>query len=292
MPALQEAAEELYALPLDEFVPRRNDRAKELRAQDRELAEAVRRLPKPSQAAWTLNTFSRRRREQLDGLLSLGEQLREAQGDLAGDTLRELTHRARPAVRGAARAAAELAAEHDVTLGESAERQVEQTLRAALADERAAQALRSGLLTRALKPGGFGDVDIEGAVAVAPSRATTTAPDAKKRSTRDREQRREAQQAAKAALIELKKADSDLRRQEERLEQLQESAAAAQARARALQEELAQAEQEASEAADAAREARRERDAARTAQRAAARRGQHAQKRLDELGEPQQRRSD
>jgi hypothetical protein len=48
---LQEATDELYALPLDEFTPRRNDLAKVLRPQDPGLAEAVRRLPKPSRAA-------------------------------------------------------------------------------------------------------------------------------------------------------------------------------------------------------------------------------------------------
>lgn len=82
-----------------------------------------------------MNAFSRRRRKDLDELLTSGSRLRGAQESLAGETLRELNDRVRPLVREAARAAVELAAQHDVTLGESAERQVEQTLRAALVDD-------------------------------------------------------------------------------------------------------------------------------------------------------------
>jgi hypothetical protein len=142
VPTLEEIAGELYGLPLEEFISRRNELAKQLRSQDRELAEAVRRLPKPAQAAWALNVFSRRRAEQVASLLALGVELREAQEDLAGEALRELTEQARPAVRQALQAAVEVAAAHEVTLGESAQRQVEQTLRAALADEQAARAVQ------------------------------------------------------------------------------------------------------------------------------------------------------
>jgi NADH dehydrogenase/NADH:ubiquinone oxidoreductase subunit G len=280
---LQEAADELYSLPLDEFTPRRNDLAKELRPRDRDLAEAVRRLPKPSRAAWAVNAFSRRGREQLDALLTLGAQLREAQEDLAGETLRELSEQARPAVRQAVQAAAELAARGEVTLSESAERQVEQTLRAALADEQAARAVQTGFLTRPLKPVGFG-VNVDGALAVAPSGGPSadTGRGANKRAV-SREQRREERQAATAALKELEKAEKNLRQQEERSEELQDAASAATSRAQALRGELVQAERQAAEAVAAARDARRERDAARTEQRAARRRGDRAQKRLDKL---------
>jgi hypothetical protein len=279
---LQEVAGELYALPLKAFIPRRNEAAKQLRSQDRDLAEAVRRLPKPAQAAWAVNMLSRQRAKQVGSLLALGIELREAQEDLAGEALRELTEQARPAVRQALNGAVELAAEHGTTLGDSAQRQVEQTLRAALADEHAAHAVSSGLLVRTLKPVGFG-VDVDGASALAPSgRPTTGAPEAKKRAG-SRQRRRETQQAAKAALKELEKAERDLRRQQERLDRSQEAASTATSHAQALREELAQADRHADEAVSAARDARRERDAARAAERAASRRADRAQKRLDKL---------
>jgi hypothetical protein len=279
---LQEVASELYALPLEAFTPRRNEAAKQLRSQDRDLAEAVRRLPKPAQAAWAVNMLSRQRTEQVGSLLALGSEFREAQEDLAGEALRELTEQARPAVRQALNAAVEVAAEHRMTLGDSAQRQVEQTLRAALADEQAARAVSSGFLVRSLKPVGFG-VDVDGATAFAPSGAPTTgAPDAKKRAGA-RQRRRETQQAAKGALKELETAEKDLRRQQERLERSQEAASTATSHLQALREELAQAHRDADEAVSAAREARRERDAARAAQRGASRRADRAQKRLDKL---------
>jgi hypothetical protein len=280
--SLQEIAGELYGLPLEAFIPRRNELAKQLRSQDRELAEAVRRLPKPAQPAWAVNMFSRRRTDQVTSLLALGTELREAQEDLAGEALRELTAQARPAVRQALQAAVEVAADHNVTLGESAQRQVEQTLRAALADEQAARAVQVGVLVRTLKPVGFG-VDVDGALAVTPSAKPSTDARATKKDSGARERRREAQQAAKAALKDLENAERDLRRHQERLDEVQEAASAATSRAQALREELAQAERDAAEAVSVAREARRERDAGRTAQRAASRRSERAQKSLDKL---------
>jgi hypothetical protein len=279
---LQEVADELYGLPLEAFIPRRNELAKQLRSQDRELAEVVRRLPKPAQPAWAVNMFSRRRSDQVTSLLALGTELREAQEDLAGEALRELTEQARPVVRQALQAAVDLAADHDVTLGESAQRQVEQTLRAALADEQAARAVQSGLLVRTLKPVGFG-VDVDGAAAVTPSAKPSTDARASRKDSGARERRRAGQQDAKAALKDLEDAERDLRRQQERLDELQEAASAAASHVQALREELAQAEFDAAEAVSAAREARRERDTGRAAQRAASRRAERAQNNLDKL---------
>src|ERR687891_633946 len=56
------AIADLYGLPLDEFTPARNELAKRLRGEgDRETAERVKELAKPSVAAWTVNQIARRR---------------------------------------------------------------------------------------------------------------------------------------------------------------------------------------------------------------------------------------
>ena len=58
--ALLGIADDLYALPLDGFTPARDARAKEFKAGgDKELAERVRKLKKPSTAAWVVNLLVR-----------------------------------------------------------------------------------------------------------------------------------------------------------------------------------------------------------------------------------------
>jgi hypothetical protein len=70
----------LYELPLAEFTPARNRLAQQLRrGGDRELSDEVKRLPKPTAAAWTLNQLRRRRPELVSKLLDAGAQLRDAQ---------------------------------------------------------------------------------------------------------------------------------------------------------------------------------------------------------------------
>lgn len=78
--AVERAAGELYGAPLDEFVPRRDALAKELRsAGDRDGADAVKRLAKPSLAAWTVNRLARERPSDMAALIESGDELRRVQ---------------------------------------------------------------------------------------------------------------------------------------------------------------------------------------------------------------------
>jgi len=85
----------------------RNELAKKQRTQgDREAADGVRVLKKPSRVAWWLNQFSARGAKLRDELLDAGEALREAQERLvAGEgesaDLREASSREREAVSAA-----------------------------------------------------------------------------------------------------------------------------------------------------------------------------------------------
>ena len=77
---VDEAAELLYGLPLDEFTAARNAAAKELR--DRGLgaeSDEVKALAKPSVAAWAVNQLTRRRHADLDEFLEAAAAAREAQ---------------------------------------------------------------------------------------------------------------------------------------------------------------------------------------------------------------------
>jgi hypothetical protein len=154
---LDAIADELYALPPDEFVPARDDRvaaAKE--AGDRELARAVGRLRRPTRAAWLANLLARHRTEQLDGLVALSRGLAQAQHDLDGATLRALSGQRHRVVAAMARDAGRLAARRGEPVTDALVREVAGILDAALADPAIAEEVRAGRLTKTVRYSGFG----------------------------------------------------------------------------------------------------------------------------------------
>jgi hypothetical protein len=169
-------ADELYALLPDEFIGARDDHARRAKAAgDRELAKAVTGLRKPSAAAWVVNLLVRRATDRLDALLDLGESLRTAQAALAGDQLRELSKQRALVVAAMARDGRRLAREAGHPVSPGVEEDVAETLRAALADPVAAQAVRSGRLTTSLSYAGLGELDLAGVVALGPRRIARAA---------------------------------------------------------------------------------------------------------------------
>jgi hypothetical protein len=138
-------------------VPARDALARSLRAADRSAAEAVRKLRKPTVAAWGLNSVARADPAAVDDLLAAGDVLRAAQeaalrGDAAG--LRSATEARRRAVGALAARVAEL-------LG-SAPAGVAATLEAATVDPEVGALLRAGRLDRersaAAAGFGFGEI--------------------------------------------------------------------------------------------------------------------------------------
>jgi DNA repair exonuclease SbcCD ATPase subunit len=162
---LLEIADELYALPQAEFTPSRDARAKELKA-DKELAAAVKKLKKPSVAAWVVNLFVRRESDQVEQLIAVGTALREAQEGMDGAELRALTKQRRQLTSAVTQQARTLAKDEGVKVTQAVADQVEATLTAAMLDPACAQAVRSGLLTAALSSTGVDTVDVAAAVAV------------------------------------------------------------------------------------------------------------------------------
>jgi DNA repair exonuclease SbcCD ATPase subunit len=157
-------ADELYAVSLAEFTPARDARAKELKGTD--LAAPVKKLRKPSMAAWVVNLLVRRDAEQVDQVLTVGAALRAAAAAMSGDELRELTRQRRQVTAAVTTRARQLAREEGHRVTEAVADQVEATLTAAMVDERCAAAVRSGLLVTALSTTGVDEVDAEAAVAV------------------------------------------------------------------------------------------------------------------------------
>ena len=184
---LDQAAAELYALTPAEFTGRRAELVAAARAGgDREAGRAIAALRRPTVAAWLVNLLVRDQQpgrsgsdgggrdhpDRLTDLVRLGVDLRSAQAALDGARIRELS-RQRPALLGAlVQRAKDLAGPAGQQVGAGVQRELEETLAAAVADDGAAQAVSSGLLTRALAYAGIGDVDLDAATAVVLTRST------------------------------------------------------------------------------------------------------------------------
>ena len=137
--------DDLYGAPLEEFVPRRDALAKALKAGgDKEGAAAVKKLPKPTRAAWAVNRLVREQPAEVRALLDAGEALEGAQQQLLKGADREVLRGAADAAR---RLVEALAAEADAD--GATQDKVRATLHAATVDgdvreEIAARARREG----------------------------------------------------------------------------------------------------------------------------------------------------
>ena len=208
---LLEIADELYALPLGDFTPARDAKAKSLKGTD--LAAAVKTLRKPSLAAWVVNLFVRREAAQVEQVLSVGAALREAQAGMSGEELRALTKQRRQLTAAITQQARTLARHEGVKVTQAVADQVESTLTAAIVSERCGAAIRSGLLVAALATTGVDELDPAGSLAVPDAlgfTATTTAPAPSKRPdlrvVADPDADEKARTAAEEALTEAEEA--------------------------------------------------------------------------------------
>jgi hypothetical protein len=173
---LASAAEDLYALSPGDFTAARDERAAEARAAgDRDLAQAIGGLRRPVVSAWLVNQLAREARDQVAELVALGASLRQAQQDLAGERVRELSAQRRTLVAGLVAEAKRIAARDGRPAGLQVEREVDATLQAALADPAAAAAVQAGCLASPLSYAGLGVGDAT-SVATRGRRAPTAAP--------------------------------------------------------------------------------------------------------------------
>jgi hypothetical protein len=205
---LATAATELYRLLPAEFVAARDAQAAEARvAGDRPLAVAIKALRRPTTSAWMANWLARARSDELGRLLTLGAAMRSAQDHLRGDELRQLSLQRHQVIAALASEARRAAAEAGLPVGEQAASELVATLNAALADDVAAEAVRSGHLAVALQHTGFGARDAGSApiptapmpTAPTPTRPTRPGPDAAQPDRQaDAERRAHAERQAEA----------------------------------------------------------------------------------------------
>lgn len=146
-------ADELYALPREDFTAARNAAAKQAREQGhRELAEQIGALHRPSTAAWIANLLAREQPGEIRALVELGDGLREAQHRLQGEELRRLSSQRHQLVHGLVQQAQALARAAGHPASETVSRELTNTFTAAANSSAAAQALAGGRLTAALDP--------------------------------------------------------------------------------------------------------------------------------------------
>ncbi len=151
---LEGVTDELYGAPPERFTARRDELAREAGAEgDKALATAVRALRRPTAAAWVVNHLVREDSDAVEALVGLGERMREAQSTLSGAQMRALSRERQSMLRELVQHAAALAGG---SVSASVTAEVEQTLRAVLADEAASAAVRSGCLTHGLAYSGLG----------------------------------------------------------------------------------------------------------------------------------------
>jgi hypothetical protein len=283
--AVGRIADELYGLRPQDFTAARDAEVKRLKADgDKDLATAVARMRKPTVPAWLANTLVREHPDEVQPLLELGAALREATETLSGPELRELSRQRGQLVQALVRQARRMAADAGQAVSEDAARQLEETLGAALADERAGEALRAGHLTEALRHTGFGGGD---ATSSAPRGRAPKASGHGSRGTsgkedQERAQRRAALEKDLAEAWSAARAAADARTEAESAADAAEKAADDARRvAERLRADLERAEADLAEAQHRQDDARAARDAAREEAEQATRRVSDLQRAVD-----------
>jgi len=247
--AVDDVADELYALPADEFVAARNDRAKAARATGaREVAAAITKLAKPNTAAWLANQLARSHADDIRALVDLGASMRDATASLDRDELRRLSTQQRQLMASLIRDARNVADEAGLRPNDATIRGLEDILHAALAEPEAADELTAGRLSETLRSSGFpsGDMAMWSPPAPSEGPATRSKTSAGERPTAGPSARvtgRHRSEDADTAQVEERRAVSEERRavSEER-RALSEAAAAADQDREAAHADLERAE--------------------------------------------------
>jgi hypothetical protein len=227
----------LYGLPLEEFTAERNALAKRLRADgEREAADEVAALAKPTVPAWLANQLARTNEVQVRALLREGERLRDAQRTVltggGADVLRDAQQAEREVVAWLTAQARKLLPGVSAAMLE----RLSETLRAAATgDDETRDLLKRGRLAHEVELSGFT------ALAGMPVEPRTKAAGSKRDDAKEREQRKEQLAAARERL---KAARAAARDAEQEAKQLEREAARARASADEAAADVARAEEE------------------------------------------------
>ncbi|WP_431246021.1 hypothetical protein [Leifsonia xyli] len=151
---LRDVAGELYAAEPGDFIARRNAAAAQA---DKPTAKEIKALRKPSASAAAINALVREHPDLIGDVLQIGSRMRDAFASRDRSEIRSLTQERQRLLQRAT---------EGLDLSPAVQREVEETLQAAVIDPAAAAAVRSGMLLRALESTGLEQVDVSEAVAL------------------------------------------------------------------------------------------------------------------------------
>jgi hypothetical protein len=269
-------AADLYGLPLEEFIPARDALAKRLRKDDRERAAAVKKLPKPSVAAWAVNQAARSQPKERRALLeSAAELARVQEAMLAGEAkagdLEAAVRAQREATDALVAAASGLLSGKGTSPSGAALDRVRETFQAVATDPELAELVEAGTVDRERRAAGLGFALGGGAAPSAGGARPSPAPDRKRAKPKSepkpkppkkeppkpsvgalRDRAKEARAAEREAAKRVRKAErgaKDALKAVERAERELDRARAEAERARAKLEKVTAAHGEAEQAA-------------------------------------------
>ena len=195
----QPGVRDLFGVEPEGFISARDAFAKRLKADgDDAAATAVKKLRRPTVAAWAVDQVARAEPGLLDELLSVGERLAGVQrqamsGKRRSDDIRKASEERRALIRRLTDVAV-AALEGAGRPGENARAEIAGTFEAVTLDAEAAKLVRAGVLERTVKPSsGLGAV--EGFTVLEGGGDDTATPPARKAASA----KREAERAVRAA---------------------------------------------------------------------------------------------
>jgi hypothetical protein len=215
---LDDVRRTLYAGPPATFVERRKELAGDARRRgDRDEAKLIGEMRKPTAAAHLVNLLAQADDSTLRELVELGASIRAAMADGDDREMRSLLRGRAAAISKTAAQARKIARANGESVSGAVGDQIVQTLRAAMASDEAAQAVRDGTLTDALDEPGFGGFSIEPATRAPSAKGAgggKTAPKAEAPvdppAESDAAVRAAARARIKAAAADVKRAEKEL----------------------------------------------------------------------------------
>jgi hypothetical protein len=264
---IEDEVDALYDLRPGEFVAARDALARQVRrAGDREGAERIKGLPRPSAAAWAVNQLARREPEWTQALTTAGRRMAEAHTALLQDGDREgwraASQEAREAIERLVRLAEGLLREERGSVSAQLREQVRETLQAAATDPEARELVAAGRLSKELRPpGGLPDLPTGRFARSSPTPAARPSPRGPAAEREARGARRAAERDARA---QLRRAEKERTNAEIAAQRAEQALIRAQKAREAAAEELATAQAADAQRAEELRAAQRARDDART----------------------------
>jgi hypothetical protein len=185
---VREVAGELYATAPGDFIARRDAAAAQA---DRSTAKHIKALRKPSASAAAINALVRDQPDLIGDVLDIGARMRDAFASRDRAEIRSLTQERQRLLQRAT---------EGLGLSPAVQREVEETLQAAVIDAAAAAAVRSGMLVRALESTGLEQVDVTDAVALPVEIEAFPAARARRAAPEARAKREEAAEPSKSGV--------------------------------------------------------------------------------------------